>query len=44
MKSADAQFMNWTRGLIAVVASVYLAQGLFLIFGPGLERGVFTFS
>jgi uncharacterized membrane protein YfcA len=28
----DVQFRNWTRGLIAVVAAIYLVQGLCLLF------------
>jgi len=41
---SDAQFRSWTRSLIAVIASIYLAQGLLLLFGQGTGGGVFTFS
>jgi uncharacterized membrane protein YfcA len=39
---SDAQFRSWTRALIAALAAAYLAQGLFLLFGPAGR--LFTFS
>ena len=42
---SDAQFRSWTRGLIAVIASIYLVQGLLLLVAEsGNKVGVLTFS
>jgi uncharacterized membrane protein YfcA len=40
---SDAQFRNWTRCLIAVIAAAYLTQGLFLL-GAQRSLGLITFS
>jgi len=42
---SDAQFRSWTRALIAVIASIYLAQGLLLLLAEtGSKVGILTFS
>src|SRR5262245_23076411 len=40
-----AQFRRWTRALIALIATIYLAQGLLLLLAEtGSKVGVLTFS
>lgn len=43
---SDAQFRRWTRCLIAVIAAVYLAQGLALLGAPpsAAQARIITFS
>jgi uncharacterized protein len=36
---SDAQFRTWTRGLIAVIAAIYLAQGAFALFSEARPAG-----
>ena len=35
---SDAQFRNWSRRLITVIAAVYLIQGLLLVVSAGARR------